>query len=436
MNTTNKKCGGIAALALVAAVAAAPLALQAATTITIDSVVQRWPWNNKVDITYTIGGSGQDVANGIYKRIVFTAVVDGTTYTIDGTTDVGASANPGQHTVTWTAPSDIKRTDCTMSAALYASDNPSGNDYMVIDLNTGDVWYEGLLASQDASNARYNTDLYKGTNTAGECRMVLRRVPRWGDKDSLPNVSSLAGLSGYPTGDDSNYPTTNSRRYWATDRDYYIGVFAVTRDQYFKILGWNLTGDHVPQYNVSWDDLRLSDTAATSSVPAVASSNSGTFLQRLNYITGNKYGFDIPTEAMFEIAERAGHIWDFVCGDDWSYDIFYQYIVCSASNSGNSRQPVGTKLPNDWGLYDTSGNVYEWCLDDITRDNLANAPDPFTPAWCLNDTSSGKRIKRGGPHYNQSMVNYSSPSYRDNTSDANARSTQIGFRIAFVADPD
>lgn len=429
MNSLKNALFGIAA----AAVTALPLAATAATTITIDSVVQRWPWNNKVDITYTISGSGQDVANGIYKRIVFTAVVDGTTYTIDGTTDVGASANPGQHTVTWTAPSDIKRTDCTMSAALYASDNPSGNDYMVIDLNTGDVWYEGLLASQDASNARYNTDLYKGTNTAGECRMVLRRVPRWGDRGSLPNASSLAGMSGYPTGDDANYPTTNSRRYWSTDRDYYIGVFAVTRDQYSKIHGLNLRGDHTPIINVSWDDLRLSDTAATSSVPAVASSNSGTFLQRLNYITGNKYGFDLPTEAMFEIAERAGHTWLYVSGDVYDNAIFTQYVVY-ANNSGNGRQPVGSKLPNDWGLYDMSGNVYEWCLDDITRDNLADARDPFTPAWGLNDTSTEKRIGRGGPNYAGYMTSGRMPDRVTNYA-ANTKAA-VGFRIAFVADPD
>lgn len=48
----------------------------AATTIAVDSVVQRWPWNNKVDITYT-AGDGQDVANGVYRRIVFTATIGG-----------------------------------------------------------------------------------------------------------------------------------------------------------------------------------------------------------------------------------------------------------------------------------------------------------------------------------------------------------------------
>ncbi len=76
--------------------AALPSTASAATTITVDSVVQRWPWNNKVDITYTVA-DGQDVAQDVYRRIVFTAVIDGETYAIDGTTEVGASATTGTH---------------------------------------------------------------------------------------------------------------------------------------------------------------------------------------------------------------------------------------------------------------------------------------------------------------------------------------------------
>ena len=111
-----------------AASAALSIAASAATTITVDSVVQRWPWNNKVDITYTVVG-GQNLAAEEYKKIVFTTVIDGTTYTIDGTTHVGASANAGTHTVTWTLPDGVKSTNCTMSAAVYAADVPSGDDY-------------------------------------------------------------------------------------------------------------------------------------------------------------------------------------------------------------------------------------------------------------------------------------------------------------------
>ena len=72
-------------------------------SVEIDSVIQRWPWNNKVDITYTVA-DGQNLVNGRYYKLVFTATINGKPYTIDGTTDLGASANTGTHTVTWTAP--------------------------------------------------------------------------------------------------------------------------------------------------------------------------------------------------------------------------------------------------------------------------------------------------------------------------------------------
>ena len=70
-------------IAAVAVAAGAIISMAAnASSITIDSVQQRWPWNNKVDITYTIGG-GQDLANGNYQKIVFTTVINGATLTVE-----------------------------------------------------------------------------------------------------------------------------------------------------------------------------------------------------------------------------------------------------------------------------------------------------------------------------------------------------------------
>ena len=123
--------------------------VSAATAISIDKVAQRWPWNNKVDITYTVRGEGQDIENSKFYKIVFTTEIKGSTYTIDGSS-VGASANEGTHTVTWTAPLGIKSENCTMSATIMQSDLPSGDDYMIIDLSkqTDNVTYEGRFATQ------------------------------------------------------------------------------------------------------------------------------------------------------------------------------------------------------------------------------------------------------------------------------------------------
>ena len=413
-------------LVIAAILAVASAAASAASTITVDSVVQRWPWNNKLDITYTVSG-GQNVAAGVYARIVFTASIGTTNIVIDGVHDVGANASDGTHKVTWTLPAGLRANGCTMTAQLLSADNPSGDDYIVIDLDSGEVAYEGLLASQESSNARYNSDMYKATNSAGKCCMVLRKVPAGGP---------------YPTGDDSHYSSANSARTWTTTRDYYIGVFPVTQYQYQKLYGSNpaystklIDGnprEHRPVEQPTWDDLRLSSTAPTSSIPTVASANTGTFFQRLNYITGNKFAFDLPTEVMFEIAERAGATTVYYWGDTMNTD----YVVSNEEpltddgKGGRSSVAVGLKLPNNWGLYDTAGNVQEWCLDDGVSGNLSGLTDAFTPA-CAGGSN---RRYRGGAIYAQASSHEGfRASYRYSGA-ASSKSQYRGFRVSMIAD--
>lgn len=427
-NSRHSRAISLLASIAVAAEAALPFAAHAATGVTVDSVTQRWPWNNKLDITYTVTG-GQDVASGQYCKIVFTTVIDGTTYTIDGTTDVPASAANGTHTITWDAPEGIRRTDCTMSAAVYATDVPSGDDYMVIDLATGAVTWEGMLASQAASNARYNTDTYKTT------KMVLRKVPKTADSASLPNGPFA---SGYPTGD-ADHPTlsnlTSSPTTWTTDRDYYIGVFPVTQYQCLSVYGgwnpsWNTTAiegntvAHRPAEFLSWTMLRGSIASSTSISTIDAITGDSSFFQRLMCKTGNKFAFDLPTEVMSEIAERAGATTYYY----WGNAMDTSYVVCS-DNSGGSTVAVGSRLPNAWGLYDTCGNVWEYMRDEYGPGNLANNPDAFTPLYF----NTNVHFVHGGGAYSDasSTANfYASMRARGGGTDERYRTN--GFRVSYV----
>ncbi|MBR2982733.1 MAG: hypothetical protein IKC80_05835, partial [Kiritimatiellae bacterium] len=160
------------ALTLVVTALAAQI-LTAAPSVEIKSVAQRWPWNNKLDITYEVT-DGQDVAKNVFRRLVFTAKIGGEEFTIDGVHDVGANASSGVHTVTWTAPAGYRTDNCSMSASLYPATAPSGDDYMIVNLVTGEVSYEGLLATQADSNDRYNDGWYKTTN------MVFRKIAAGG----------------------------------------------------------------------------------------------------------------------------------------------------------------------------------------------------------------------------------------------------------------
>ena len=318
----------------------------AVPTVTINSVAQRWPWNNKVDINYTVT-DGQDKASSRFYKIVFTTVAKGVTYTVDSA-NLRSSADTGTHTATWTLPSGIRSLDCRMSATICKSDVPNGDDYMVVDLTKAgfeSVSFEGMT-TQAAANTRYNTAEYK-TN-----KLVLRKVPAGGPYQYLWNVG-------------------DTRR---TDRDYYIGIFPVTQKQY-ELVGAdsgstpsyctaekeNNVIAHRPVERVSWDDLRLSTTAATSSIPVVAEANTGTFFQRLVYKTGRRFSFDLPTDMMFEIAARAGVTTYYFWGNSTMDD---SKLVCK-QNSDSSTVAVGSHDPNNWGLYDVQGNVWEMGLDSF-----------------------------------------------------------------------
>ena len=412
---------------LIMMISAAAVAVGAyASSVTIDSVTQRWPWNNKVDIKYTIAGGQTLTADGtgdVYCRLEFTATVNGQPIVIDGR-EIGANASTGQHTTTWTPPASlrVKALDCTMTARLLSADNPSGDDYMIIDLDTGSVTYEGLLYSQDLSNTRYNTDTYKTS------KMVLRKVPRWAERGSLPNASSTLGsLSGYPTGHSAlNHSTPTN---WVTKLDYYIGVFPVTQAQYVKFGQTNPSacndaiGNH-PVENVCYDDLR-GGTRAGTALPKVESTSSGTFLQRLNCKTGNTFAFDLPTDVMYEIACRAGQTGKYYWGDA---TVFSTYVVYNTSSTA----ATGLMTPNDWGLYDVVGNVYEWCLDDSnnngTTPDLIALDDPFTPY--VNAEWTRARVR--SVSYTTTDSKYIPASYR-NFGTRSSFKNGIGFRIAYIA---
>ena len=400
MNTTVKNMTSLI-------FAATATITSAATSIHVDSVAQRWPWNNKVDITYTVR-DGQDVSASKFYKIVFTTVIDGVTYTIDGST-LGASANTDTHTVTWIAPAGLRCANCTMSAAIYDSDVPSGDDYMIVDLTSGAVTYEGLYASQSASNDRYNTATYKTE------KLAMRKVPAGGPYQVLK---------------DGKYKPTNT-----TSRAYYIGIFPVTQRQY-ELVGAdagstpsNHTGDNLrPVERISYSELRT-DIASTSSIPLVATADTGTFFQRLCYKTGNKLAFDLPTDVMFAIAARAGvkttYYWDSDTADSSKF-------VCN-ENSGGHTIAVGSYPANAWGLYDVNGNVWERGRDNfeaVDFEYRIHARDPLVPYF----TSETCHTWLGGA-YN---TTYTSDYFKlvdycaGDAADADARKSYIGFRVSVI----
>ena len=403
-----------------------------AASVTIDRVVQRWPWNNKVDITYTVTDA-QKRSDGVYYALNFALSANGQTYAFEGNA-LGASTETGgsgssQYTVTWTAPEGILCSDASLTATLVATNVPSGTDYMIIDLTTGGITYEGLCATQADSNSRYNTAEFKTD------KMVLRKVPRKADSAALPNGPFA---NGYPTGDSALFPSgndANNNHSWKTDHDYYIGVFLVTQRQYQNIYGSNpslcttaISGNevsHRPVENVSWNTLRA-NASGGEQIPAVSAANTGSFFQRLNYKTG--LYFDMPTEQMFEIAARAGTTTIYSWGDTMDTD----YVVCS-ENAGGSTVAVGSKLPNAWGLYDTAGNLWDRTRDTRDTRDMGARTDAFTPG--VGESGQASRIRLRGGHWKlPSSHNYFRASHRDCTCSITDAGNEVGFRVAVIAE--
>lgn len=403
-------------------------------SVAIDTIRQRWPWNNKVDISYRVDKGGEDRAK-TFRKIVFTGTVGGKEIVIDGAT-IGAPAWDGKHTVTWTAPEGLKATTVALKAALYEADVPSGDDYMIVDLETGAITYEGLYASQDASNARYNTAPYK------ETKMVLRKIPK--------------GVA-YTTGDDEIFASDPNSglfslsRTWTPSHDFYVAVFECTITQWKTIMGADYDGSvfawvndhsgdigaHRAAHRVSWNMLRGKGTLPITPLLPDAS---GTVLQRLNARTvaaSGIQGFDLPTDAMFEIACRAGRTSRFFWGDDVMQ--YATYVACKESVKawcleGKSDRPraVGSYKPNDWGLYDMSGNMWEWCLDDVSLKNLAEAADLFVPAYVAG--TGNRRLRGGGPYSNDILASNKRQFYCAfrNTVAADNKTDPRGFRVAWI----
>ncbi|GEM_PF-4687334 len=161
--------------------------------------------------------------------------------------------------------------------------------------------------------------------------------------------------------------------YNVTLSDFYICKYEVTQELWFKIMGkkpLNYKGGKLPVVNISWEEMQ-------------------TFIAKLNQKTGKKYR--LPTEAELIYASIGGVKSK---GYEFSGGNTLNDVAWSANNSNGTIQIVGTKKPNELGIYDMSGNVYEMCADktDNTYPINYSTTDVTDPVG----TKGNIRIYRGG----------------------------------------
>jgi hypothetical protein len=138
-------------------------------------------------------------------------------------------------------------------------------------------------------------------------------------------------------------------------------------------------GDSLPVEYVNWNDCQ-------------------DFIEGLSAIDPD-YDYRLPTEAEWEYAARAGTETCFYWGDDNTPAVVGQYGWYNP-NSGNSTHVIGSLEPNQWGLYDMLGNVFEWC-QDVHHDDYTGAPSDGS-AW-ISGGNQGSRIVRGGSWSNNAQ---------------------------------
>jgi formylglycine-generating enzyme required for sulfatase activity len=256
--------------------------------------------------------------------------------------------------------------------------------YMVVDVSAGStaesypVVYTNVIPEL-LTDASYKTN-----------RIVLRVLPA-----GTFTMGTPAGELGRNATQEYLHPVTFTK-------PFYISVFEVTRGQYRCVQGGSFADWTLPSNGISYDSIRGS-TNATDGInwpttgTAVAPAS---FMGRLRARTGLD-GFDLPTDAQWEYACRAGTTAAYNNGNNPASTTDYAALDDVAIRYPSAYAAVGSRRPNGWGLYDMHGNVAEWCLDWFAGDlrPAAYAVDPVGPA-----SSGSGRVTRGSARTSQDMT--------------------------------
>ena len=200
--------------------------------------------------------------------------------------------------------------------------------------------------------------------------------------------------------------------------DFYIGKYEVTQGQWKAIMGNNPSyftrGDNYPVENVRWNDI-VGTSGATMVIKNITYYANG-FIYKLNQLTGRQYR--LPTEAEWEYAARGGR-----SSNRYKYSGSNTVgnVAWYWDNSDSRTHAVGGKSANELGIYEMSGNVWEWCSDWWGNYSSNAQTDPTGPS------TGSIRVFRGGGWYD--YARYARVSFRINYWPS-YNYYNLGFRLA------
>lgn len=407
----------VLALAAFAASAASATVTVSNVTFTQDAAT------HEVTINYDLATSDGEPAfvsldvltNGVSVGATRVRTLSGDVSTTPADTASLVAPGTGKQIV-WKARADLPGVgldNATVRVTALGTNHYEGL-YLVVDLSRGKdstYWPVQYTACKPDLNSPlfYTTELW------------LRRVP-------AGTFAMGYGTSGEPA---PVHDVTLSR-------DFYCAVVPTTRAQHLNIRVKNTAGDYWPNgeglddngdpfdyypfsKDVSYNEIRGSHWPTNMTVAT------STVVGRLRSKTGLK--FDIPTEAQWEYACRAGHSGNTLNDGSSASNDGYQYLGWGQINSGwvqntstaDHWHPVARLKPSDWDFYDFYGNVLEWCRDWYAAYSSAAVTDPTGP-----DTGT-YRISRGGSYALNASANNSY--YRRHNVGAGNHDNNTGYRL-------
>lgn len=411
------------------------LSMTAAGALLADPTVATVSMEQSADRTVTVTYTLTD-APAVVTLDVQTNVTGDTWASIGGeniqhvTGDVNKKVSgKDSYSITWRPDFSWQGNSANVRAVVTAWPLDNTPDYMVVDLladKTDNVRYYAsvdFLPGGILANRRYRT-------TSVVMRKILAKGVTW-------NMGSGDGDANRTAASEVQHPVTLTN-------NYYIGVFEVTQSQWALVQTNNATPARFshesykavrPVEYVCYNEVRMADNSTTAHEDAEdwpGAPYSGSFLGRLR--TKTDIDFDLPSDAEWEYACRAGH------GDsEWNNGVAYTSSTLASTIPGrcktngganpgtaywatattNGTAVCGAYAPNDWGLYDMHGNAGEWCLDWYQADLTGTDGSVVT--------SGSQRVRRSGLAGDAAQYMRSAARTQNKP---NLRNQYIGLRLA------